>query len=407
MRIYPCHSIDTHLFSCTLKSSGESWPRALYQPFTSLRHVLARTIGLDKGDGGMLMETAAMNRVNMKLLQSLIDRMNAKKNPILEEQTRRFAKHPDGSVSDLCVSVRRVPNACGRTVASAERLPITDLMATPNGEPCILTVMNSMHTVVCGDVVYMLLPDKKGKETKTMRVDLLGFATDGKPLTYVYGICDEPFAVPPFYVFHGDKGLYKNEEGFHGATVLKNGDLVYCLDDGKRTFLYRNEEIVAEREGVLSAAPVQFHELHENRFVCLEQCDASGAPPYRLTTFLEPNQTFGRKYVDVRMTNTGLLAITSDCCVDDPFATKGELFFTPESTNPFGNNPYLAELKKLPDGRIAYIGESTRDHLRCIVVDKKEQPGFDLVSGLFERNGVCMYYGIIGYHLYTMEIPPL
>ncbi len=370
--------------------------------------MLARTIGLDEGDGGMFMETVATNRVNMKLLQSLIDRMNAKKNPILEEQTRRFAKHPDGSVSDLCVSVRRVPNACGRTVASAERLPITDLMVTPNGEPCILTVMNSMHTVVCGDVVYKLLPDKKGTETRTMRVDLLGFAADGKPITRVYGVCDEPFAIPPFYIFHGDKGLYKNETGFHGATVLKDGNLVYCVDDGEQSFLYRNEKIVAQREGIVSTAlPIQFCELHENRFVCLVQKEESGAPPYRLTTFTEPNQVFGREYVDIRMTNTGLLAITHDCFVDDPFATDGETFFTPQSSNPFGNNPYLADLKKLPDGRIAYIGESTRDHLRCIVVDKKEQPGFDLVSGLFERNGVWMYYGIIGYHLYSMEIPPL
>jgi len=73
--------------------------------------------------------------------------------------------------------------------------------------------------------------------------------------------------------------------------------------------------------------------------------------------------------------------------------------------NPLGDNKYQSNYTELPDERIAYIGDSTRDHLACWVVDKQEQPGFQYVSPLFERDGKWCYYAVIGRHLYTMQIP--
>jgi hypothetical protein len=134
----------------------------------------------------MALPPRATHRVTGEQLQRLLERCNAKRGHITEEQLRAFIKNPNGPIMPrLCLEAKRLPDDWG-----TEEKAVWDLAVTPDGKPCMVTKFHGKtNAVVCGDQTYELdddQPETSHGPQITYEVTVMGFSSSGQPLIHTF-----------------------------------------------------------------------------------------------------------------------------------------------------------------------------------------------------------------------------
>ncbi|MBU0649322.1 hypothetical protein KJ969_04485 [Patescibacteria group bacterium] len=347
-------------------------------------------------------------RTGMRQLGWLIERMNAQKRPITGEQTEKFGRHPQGPIlPGLCLEAKRLPDECRRAIPSAN--PICGLSVSPKGEPCYATVIDKKVTIVCDKECFVLdskdeeETDPWGYESICESVEILGFPLEDAP----YSLVRMRYFEPANHFPHYSSRLYRKEKlvhvDVHSATLLSNGALI-CANKHRDKIgavdgydVYKNDKIILKRTKKYLS---RFFEAPDGRIMSVWSEGRRKVAGY-LVEEKPFDLSSSISIEDIVLTERGVQFIWGKECALLALNMHVTAYFG-SNQNP---NPYRSNYTELPDERVAYIGETTRDHFECWIVDREEQPGFQLVSPLFERHGQWCYYGVIGRHLYTMAIP--
>ncbi|MEK9152464.1 MAG: hypothetical protein AAB692_03800, partial [Patescibacteria group bacterium] len=77
------------------------------------------------------------DKASLENVMWLLERVNARENPITTRQMLQFGKFPDGILPRDCLEARRLPDTY-RTTFSTSDQAVWDLSVTPKGEPCII-----------------------------------------------------------------------------------------------------------------------------------------------------------------------------------------------------------------------------------------------------------------------------
>lgn len=329
-------------------------------------------------------------------LQWLLEQINAKTRPIVEDQVRQFCLRPGGPI---------LPATCRR----AERLPdeygcVEDLTVGPDGEPCYVARKDDHVTVVHGTRIYEKIHHDALNNMYGWRKRLLGFHPNGRPvvsvafmnsLDYTLSSPEELDADRQTLVYVGNELLIE-EKGMNAVTLLSDGSVVYAKRLKDNTFAAirnretlrtpRNREYLAFAESPTGELATIFAEdgqyvvssLHDDRTALMTSSQVSDIFWHENGWhFLQRND----KRWEIRSHESKRLHVDQD------------------------DNGYDGRFRVLPDGRTCYTSW-TRHHHSCHVVDGQLQPGFNYISPLFERDGEWLYYGVIDRHLYLMELPP-
>ena len=180
------------------------------------------------------------DKASLENVMWLLERVNARENPITTRQMLQFGKFPDGILPRDCLEARRLPDTY-RTTFSTSDQAVWDLSVTPKGEPCIITKINRMNAVVCGEKIYSLIPDSDKVEGK---VALVGFTDTALPVTRHHGDIFEPYDVPPYIIFKGNE-KFLEDDGLYCPALTRNGDIVSVSRNGKDGFkVCRNNQVL-------------------------------------------------------------------------------------------------------------------------------------------------------------------
>ncbi len=329
-------------------------------------------------------------------LQWLLEQINAKTRPIMEDQIRQFCLRPSGPI---------LPATCRR----AERLPdeyecVEDLTVGPDGEPCYVARKNDHVAVVHGEKVYEKIHHDQPDGCGGWRKHLLGFHPNGQPvvsvafmnsLDYAISSPEELDADRRTLVYVGNELLIE-EKGMNAVTLLSDGSVLYAKRLKDNTFV-----VIRNRETLLAPRNRKYLAFAESPIGELA------------TAFVE-----GDLYVVGSLHNNRTVRVTSSQVSDIFWHENGWYFLqrndkrweirSHESERLHGlqdDHGCSGQFRVLPDGRTCYTSW-TRHHHACHVVDGQLQPGFTYISPLFERDGEWLYYGIIDRHLYLMELSP-
>jgi len=378
--------------------------------------------GLDVGRERGVWAMAAFRdeRPDVKRIAWLAERMGARKMFITDAQTERFGRHPAGPIlPDSCLETRRMPANYGMRVGLVIEGNMPDgpdflLSATENGELCIGTIVDSQPTLFVGEKDYKL-GEPEGRYhhydvQKCIRFELLGFR-NGEPVTLIktarlvgFSRDSERFGT----VFQGEKICATN---VCAASLLSDGSLAYAeaaqgnenlppmCENGDNIF--RDGQFVYESYKIFRG----FFLSPDNRLIGFNSF--RGETQYVVPLSIEERSTYW-DVADLVMFRGSLHWVEAREKGRDtyswyaaPFGSSSERTWGVE----LGTNPYRSHLTSLGEHHLAYIGETTRDKMKCWVVDGVEQIGFDHVSPLFQRGETWCYWGAIDRHLCLMEIP--
>ena len=338
------------------------------------------------------------SRPTLGQVAALMERANAKRQHISGDQLERFTRHPAGVAPELCrESVRLQSDRCGS---------VGGIALGPDDQPYFATKVGGQHAVVSlGGGVWLMSDPKKGRSET---LEIVGVKTDGTPVARK--ICHSPGA--RFRYFVGNRQIRVNEGSFArgAAIVAQDGSVLWSVVRGDTPSgapaygLMRTDDEGTNRLEPIARQLSHIVESNDGRvFVCWQ--DGEGV-------HLLDNSSGGSLVLDEGSLVVGLAHVP-----DAPFGivvidqSGSRILILDETVSRIksrlliGRNRYLSNFISFPEGGWGYVSETTRDPLQCWVVLGWEQPGFELVSPTFQRDGKWCYYGIIGRHLYTMELP--
>lgn len=359
-------------------------------------------------------------RPNLGLAIWLLERMNARERPITVGQVDCFGRHPAGPIlPDLCLETRRLPADYGtRFDLCPNPRPVLALSATPEGEPCIGTIVIRQPMIFVGEKGYKLGEEEAanqsmGTTTKCDSIRILGFV-EGEPVTMVTtsfeGSADH-YPAPTTKIFQGEQLRAK---GVVAASLLSDGSLVYAEDpeenlkippmceEGDK--LFRDGKFVCE-----IYVGWRFVLSPDGRLISMGHMGCPASVNYVMPLTIDEKSYYLRdRVVDLVMFRGNLHWVQERGDSRSPCSWYAAPFGSSSKRTwgvRLGYNPYFSHLTALDDVRLAYIGETMRDNMKCWVVDGVEQLGFEHVSPLFQRGEDWCYWGAIGRHLCLMEIP--
>ncbi len=349
------------------------------------------------------MHEAGSHRPDLKKAVWLLHQMVGR-HPITEDQVDRFAKHPAGPIlPDLCVESRRLPTKLANTPKGWREDPlgfhfkIIDLSVTPDGRPCIIIKIRYQdkikNVLLCGQDQYDLCDDFEGFISV---VQLLGFANSGKPVTYISYLKDKGDYkdMPDDKIFYGDEKRLE-ASAYLGVTLLSDGSIMH-ISAGK---IFRNNgELVAQYPYSLRG----IFETNDKSVICVMQ--DHNLPIMYMSYINNPENLVNLGMFQGRlrmfMSSKGLVVLNQGTYY---LFSEEHQTMRIERSPLSANNSYRAHYTELP-GMVCYVGKTSRHNQICWVVNEVEMPGFEYVSPVFYLDEKLLYYGIIGRHLYTMEI---
>lgn len=347
-----------------------------------------------------------VGHVGTKHLQQLLERINAHEDPITRSALVRFLHHPDGPIiPNACVEVRRLPNDC---ITDAHRRTALDLAVAPDGTPIVAVVLRGDYQIalLAGDrrftLEQMQTRNWEGEAIEGWSVELLGCSADGAPaarLTCVVhpGHHDE-YHASRFVIGDANVG---NADHMVVAIILRDGSFLTARGTNRD---YRWQSIYRGDREIIPPLERAYETLHEGTDGRLfahwgKEFGILGENPWK---FAKPY----RHFVDFVDTPNG----TRFLCVDgegfDYSVRSSHQGLTPADEECHGSHRYLRHWTTLPDRRVAFVTNTTRDDLKCWMVDGALGMGFERVSALFTRDERRCYWGALDRHLYCMELLP-
>ncbi|NQT50347.1 hypothetical protein HQ571_06665 [Candidatus Kuenenbacteria bacterium] len=367
-----------------------------------------------------------MSDLGLQTMQRLLELLNRQNNPLSVDELREFIERPRGPViAERCVSVHRKAST------------IMDLHVDGDGAYCYVTEENGLYESHFRGVTYSFaqLVDVQ-KKIIDVQVEILGINKDGIPVvryesvrqSAVIGFAPEHL----LRVFVGEKTVINTIIGAEAVVNMLTDDSIIVSEccynspvavDDKTFQVWRFFPGKSEANEVL-VEPVP--NKHYRKFVMLP----SGTIYAVYNTFVQ-----GRTYSmrEVVKQGEGHFSLEEEY-MDDIFLHEGKLgkvslidrggyscrvWIISEDSSSLERvfnlcglysdmkypNSYLRCCTYLPWKGIVYIGDAKHGHVCWSLPDSEEQPAFEHVSPLFEKDGIWMYYGSIGRHLFLMELP--
>ncbi len=390
-------------------------------------------------------EREAVERPTLEQLQWLIERMNAGQDPITREQVAAFGRHPAGPIlPDGCVAVERLPEDFG-TRRDGSRLRsdeehgrgwVHDLAVSPTGDLWLATVIGGRSAIVAHasytgrhlvqQMSSYLLDDENGGTLFSPYI--VGFKPNGTSVAFLQKVASgsgSRYWEEDVFLFIGGTRVFEGKlpkQWLTSVCVAWNGDIltVHCehspVEDGPITVVhsvFRNGECGVRKIG--APAIQRAFLLDDGELVTLSEKHTghgelhhwrASEEPIRIATaeYWFDGDRHGGRIVNVRGT-VGNLRITMDDGRRGVTLRHVVANGRAEAPCGIGEHHYLAHDALLPDGRGVYVGETRRDDLQCVVCGGVAGPGFDRVSNVTVHGGTPRYYGVLGTHLYTMELP--
>lgn len=367
--------------------------------------------------------------VTLPQLQWLIERMTARRDPITRQQVEVFGRHPAGPILPAeCIAVERLPDTFGTRRAGQPPLeydgPVHDLAVSPtDGNLWVATVINGESALRCfgrhvgtpeheepSNALRHLALRADGEGARYFSPRIVGFR-QGAPVVrlrmYQSAWTDDAF------VYIGQGHRFADQlptTRISAISVTRDGAVLTAhpiRDDQwavcrNGELLFRTQTAIGGRSTIEGLWEVGDRIAWAGQFDGLHMRSVTGSESPQETRAI----VHDRDIRDVFMGVGALHYITTGSaghganlhCIDD-----GEI----QSVWSSDGHTYLRGYTEFPDGRIAYIGETVRDERECWVVDDVAYPGFDRVTDLVFREGRARYWGCLGQHLYTMELPSI
>lgn len=388
----------------------------------------------------------------LKAVASLLERMNAKRNPIKPQHLQRFVRHPRGPLlPDTCLNVTRLPFTFVPDEDGSEEEALAVAVA-PDGAPCVLLAMHGDLYYAFGETTRKV--DLKRSDGLLMFVlgdaQIIGFSPDGLPIisACTHGLAEdqrEQTRDCQIYVGSSVQNLERdpmgNEPRITGAWCLSDGTLVTSHENRERKkHLLRigDHELPLDRSVNAPGGPVRqengeilrVRELESGIYLLMREVQlCSDAPSHYMLRILDGQvidvtHDVPTAFVDVMNIDDRIVAV-----LDHEPKGVNIGFVTSWSKRPDGADYYLQTLptkgNSSPDpisvslGKNTYIGPcvcispvvyahrayTSRDKYQCWIVNQTEQHGFDFVSDLHRVEDRYIYYGVDRNHLYKMDLP--
>lgn len=376
-------------------------------------------------------------RAEVELIAQLMERMAARKRPITAAQVARFMRHPAGPIlPDLCVEARRLPDSFSAGNARPADRALLALAANAQGEPIFVTLENDRYVIGIGDERHEThLLNSYPVHGWSPRI-LGSGAVSGEPIVAfceTRNIEDLAHGSPEKADLYWKTVVYKggtepfSDTGVHGLTLFENGSLVHarrCEHDAHLFSIVQVHPSHPQKETingeVFAEEILGFFEDERGTLCCIYREFIVGFEGGKrlvgaivLAAIHDWNaftlHRFGDEYRWAGMFEGLLCAVSAEhgesaalLCLN-PTGPDTHRF---EELKKLGSVTFRGGLTKLKDCRDAWIG-TVRDFLASWVVEGESQPGFELVSPIFYRDGKPHYYGVIGRYLYTMTLPPI
>lgn len=358
-------------------------------------------------------------RADLHDLEWLLSQTNAKRNPITRADIRRFGMRPRGPIlPETCLEVRSIPESWRYKHDSVG--PVLDLAVRSDGEPIVLGVGPTYHlSVIVGDRMYALdlAQPRSGDWAGSWGGHILGALADGTPVVYlaevmyVGDLMSGDIVHCRARVYAGDQ-CTRERLGMLAPILLRDGSLLYpvaCTWD--TTALYHDDAVIIGPE---SRHYTTLFEGPDGAWYARWECrgftsDGLGVYGRILGNEHEIVREAGDEHAHafVITKHNGVCAVLTS--KHQPHPQLRPLHPSSDSAAPIhvrGSRPTLSEgILELPGNRLAFVDETARHGQECWVVGNREEPGFDRVTAAVEVGGRWYYWGLIGRHIFRMELP--
>lgn len=326
-----------------------------------------------------------------------------------------FRMFPRGQCQhELCVRSWRLPHSYGTSANDTpcyldQRALSGSIMAgrngihvTPKGEPCCITQIKGVPTIICGGQTYSVPWLNSNKESGNLR--LIGFSKDGKPVTQITIYVGNNPTPSRYMVFKGQDLLFEDPLGIYNPLLLNNDELLY-----QNGHISGNTEFRIRVQGkTMYEKTMKCHKFFQDStgtiFALVNVADGRGRirDLVKLSNVHRSPVISSRELVDIVASPSGIICIVKR--VDGALATNTDGTGFDEF---IGRFQYRSDYLELKDG-FAYIGEPARDtdETSCWIVKNERQPSFQQVSSAFRADdGSWCYYGVVGRHVMLMQFP--
>jgi hypothetical protein len=378
--------------------------------------------------------------MDTKPLQWLLEHINARQNPITEEQLDRFCRSPNGPIlPDGLVETRRPPMKDGETCVCIE--------VDSTGTPCYIMKNRGKDRfrIIHDGQTWILGYADRSESVNTLNAlatlgesmnhaTVIGFDRDNVPISEVQFrsyIDSDVITNVPSLLFRGDQPLWNPcrepsvplsiiDERRNVFTTMQFRDpkdtqnLVFVRDltNGGRIqtvrfegWKYFHESFLAPNGDlyVIGYAP------NTKGHFSIGRCDPAG----NVVVWTNPGgvtlQSCDHTYEFVAIDEDVHLVWSRNRgnCFTKLFtlasAEQGDEWTLGVQIN---KHAYLRGLQRMKSGSWAYIGTPTRHDGECWYINDREHPSFRRVSRLFLRDGYWHYYGVTmdGHHVCLMNL---
>lgn len=372
--------------------------------------------------------------MDTKKLQWVFEQINARRNPITEEQLDQFCMNPNGPL---------LPGG----LVEAKRLPMNDgeacinIAVDPTGTPCYVFKgrEQSRFRVVRGEDSW-LLGATPGSEIKNVfdniarlgevlrGVRVIGFDKNNTPITEArfksYVDSDAPTNLPDL-LFCGSQHLWDPQ---------KDPQTPIGIDAERNVFMTAPCRDRIHVRDLTTGGLIRTIQLHEWRYSNQAFLAPDGSlyviggtsrtgNHYSIARYNQNDEQvtwvkpageimFPCDHVYEIVTIDGIthlvLSQSRERCFTKLFILESifneDMWRILEGIS--SCHAYLRGLQRLKNGSWAYVGLPTRHDGECYFVDDKEHPRFNRVSRLFLQDGYWHYYGLTmdGRHVCLMHL---
>lgn len=346
-----------------------------------------------------------MRKVSAVDIQKLLERANAKCEPILAEQLLEFMQFPEGLAPQNCVGIQYIENEYGTSKGGKQIEPcIFDLTVHPkNKQPIFTTLKRGEKLIVSGGATGSETQLGTNPEFKfsTTSDNVLGFTQSGKLAAVLWNENRNQVLL-----YLGDHVF--NHEEIRNPTLLSDDSVIFSKYDlGARALIVYRQK---------------FDEQEASEVARLEDCRLGirniikydVAPSGEIYTVIEtqPPRFIGDNVIQV-LGEKRTRAFSAD--VIDIISIGRKTYFVKEVSEgtivvddlgqsigsqlyriSLGHNEYKRWLTNV--GCWAWVGATTRDNRECWIMGDERGPAFDKVSPLFlDQIGNIAYYTYYGF----------
>lgn len=362
--------------------------------------------------------------MDSKFWEWFLRQVNAKRNPITEEQLRRFCASPNGPMGHpLLVEAKRSPQQVGIG---------EDFAAFAPDDFCWLKKQlqgNVMKLVVIQGTISSFLPNDS---ERNIGGRILGHGPDRTPVVEMHYHAGMDHFEPSPDVFVCQHRLFehtRSDNDTRRCFLQANGCLLYWQSvpagHAWRTIAFKYDHANDHHER-LAEFPEEMidHAILEADGTLLALVSSKSPDRQRIVRVRDRKEVMAQEWPGRRPDRETPLfhAIGNERWRLDRRLFHGNdsgeevvahrigeeiprLFI--DGGTAIGRNPYLRGFTRLHDKRFAYVGKPTRHASECWVISGEEQPGFQRVSNLFEnpKDGATLYYGLSDGMLWLMKLP--